>query len=119
MSEYNMQTEKKAALTIVGINLFLVLTKIIFNQKIAITTYADNCFMIALFFLMIGALFSILGSGFFDFFQKNMKRQLFHKKNMKKANFIPLSQVAPRRPTYWFEVASFFLLISLLSLLFT
>lgn len=119
MSEYNMKTEKKAALTIVGIHLFLLLIKLIFNRTISVTAYGDTCFMIALFFLMIGALFSILGSGFFDFFQKNMKRQLFHKKNMKKANFIPLSQVAPRRLTYWFEVASFFLLISLLSLLFT
>lgn len=112
-----MKTEKKAFITIV-ILIFITFVSALIKQRLTIRFFSDLFFMIALFFLMAGALWSVLASGFFDFFQKSFHQLLFSRKKQNPKEFMPFSEVAAKRPLYWFEVGICFLLLALALLLF-
>lgn len=100
---------------IVGIPLFTLVT----NNSITTTTLSNNFFMFSLLFIIIGTSIAVLSSGFFDFFQKNMKNLIQQRRKNEPKEYIPLSEIFKKKPIYWFIVGGTLLIISFLLTLFS
>lgn len=101
----------------IGVSLIVLLAGIplmtfLFNKELTTTNLSDNFFLVSLFFIIIGVGISILSSGFFDFFQKNMKNLIQLRKNNEPKEYIPLSKIFTKQPIYWLAVGGTLLLIS-------
>lgn len=114
MSDTQLKIEKKAFFSVLIFAALTLLYLQFIKKSLTLVHLSDSFFMIGLFFLAIGVFFAILSSGFFDFFQKNMKTMLFRKKKNEPKDFIPWSQLAKKRPIYWFEVGGIFLAFAIL-----
>lgn len=111
-----MKLPYKISLSLLCIYLFVPLYLFLRNLPITAGSLSDAYFMIALIFLMIGAFIAILSSGFFDFFQKNMKHY-FRRKKASTTDYVKASDIFAKQPIYWIGtgvillVSSFLLLI--------
>ncbi len=109
-----MKNKKKIVLSIISLALIIPLVTLITKKEITTTYLSDNFFMVALFFIIIGVAILVLSSGFFDFFQKNMKQLMWRRKKNEPKDYVPLSQVFEKKPIYWLSVGGTLLIISLL-----
>ncbi|MGO3837566.1 MAG: DUF3899 domain-containing protein [Vagococcus sp.] len=69
--------------------------------------------MLSLVFLIIGLSILVLSSGFFDLFQKNMKRLIILRRKNEPKDYIPLSNIFNKKPIYWLVTGTVLLLLSL------
>ena len=97
------QLTYSAATVLVALG-FSSLGQLISTKQVSWTLLSDHSFLIGLLFLIIGTTILVLSSGFFDLFQKNMKKLIRLRRNNEPRDFIPLSQVFQKHPTYWFIV---------------
>lgn len=76
-------------------------------------TLSNRFFLAGLPFLIIGILFWIFSSGFFDHFQHSMQ-QAFSRKQKKKSEFQSLSQVGQGRYSFWLIIAAILIAASII-----
>ena len=81
----------------------------ILKGSLTFLTLSNRFFLIGLPFLIIGTLFWIFSSGFFDHFQHSM-HQAFSRKQKKKSEFQALSQVGQGRYYFLFFISANFIL---------
>ena len=95
---------------IVGIPLVTLITK----NTLSTVNLSNNFFMFSLLFIIIGTVIAVLSSGFFDFFQKNMKNLIQQRRKNEPKEYIPLSEIFKKKPIYWFSVGGTLLIISII-----
>lgn len=109
-----MTNKKKIAISIISLSLIIPLVTLLSKKEITTTYLSDNFFLVSLFFIIIGVTILVLSSGFFDFFQKNMKQLMLRRKSNEPKEYIPLSQIFEKKPVYWLSVGGTLLLISII-----
>lgn len=114
-----MSQLKKIGLTSTVVLLAILLYSFIRTGGMDSLTMINTSFYIGLFFLVIGAFISTLQSGFFDFFQKTMKKKLAQLRNQQTPTYIPYSKIFQKKPFYWFSVGVIFIFLSVALLLLT
>lgn len=108
-----MTNKKKIILSIISLALIIPLVTLMTKKEITTTYLSDNFFLVSLFFIIIGATILVLSSGFFDFFQKNMKQLMWRRKKNEPKDYVPLSQIFEKKTVYWLSVGGTLLIISL------
>ncbi|MDU5508850.1 DUF3899 domain-containing protein [Enterococcus gilvus] len=88
------------------------------RQSLSLLTLSNRFFLIGLPFLIIGILYWIFSSGFFDHFQHSM-HQAFSRKQKKKSEFQPLSRVGQGRYSFWLIIATIPIAASIICALLT
>ena len=83
------------------------------QNNLSFITLSDTLFMLGLPFLIVGSLLWIFSSGFFDTFQRSMHESL-GRKQKKKANYTPFSQVGAGVYPFWLKIAGVLLLLALI-----
>lgn len=107
-----MTLTKKLGISLGALVTIIPLFTFLTNKKMTLTSLSDNFFLSSLFFLIIGGFILVLSSGFFDFFQKNMKHLIQLRRNNEPKEYIPLSEIFKKKPIYWLVVGGTLLLIS-------
>lgn len=97
-----------------GLILFAILWRII-KGDLSLISLSDTLFMLGLPFLIIGILLWVFSSGFFDTFQRSMHEAL-RRKQKKKANYMPLSQVGHGVYPFWLKIAGIVIGLSVILL---
>lgn len=100
---------------IIGIPLITLVT----SNTITTAIFSNNFFMFSLLFFIIGTSIAVLSSGFFDFFQKNMKNLIQQRRKNEPKGYIPLSEIFKKKPIYWFVIGGTLLIISFILSLFS
>ena len=114
-----MTIYKKIGVSLGGLVIFIPLFTLLTKKELTLVSLSDNFFMFSLVFIIIGAGIAILSSGFFDFFQKNMKNLIQARKKNEPKEYIPLSEIFQKKPIYWLSIGGLSLLISFLLALFS
>lgn len=83
------------------------------KKNLSLIMLSDTLFMLGLPFLIIGILLWVFSSGFFDTFQRSM-HEAVGRKQKKKANYTPLSQVGQGVYLFWLKIAGIILVCSLI-----
>ncbi|BCA84519.1 DUF3899 domain-containing protein [Enterococcus dispar] len=86
------------------------------KNNLSLLTLSDTLFMLGLPFLIVGILLWVFSSGFFDTFQRSMHEAL-GRKQKKKANYTPLSQVGDGVYGFWLKIAGVIFVLSLIFLM--
>ncbi|MBO0475918.1 DUF3899 domain-containing protein [Vagococcus sp. DIV0080] len=113
-----MTVSKKICISLGVLILGVPLFNLIIQQEVTLRNLSDSFFMVSLVFIVIGAGISILSSGFFDFFQKNMKQLIQRRRKNEPKDYIPFSQIFKKKPTYWLVVGGTLLVLSFVLALF-
>lgn len=108
------QLTYSAATVIVALG-FSTIGQLMSTKQVSWTLISDHSFLIGLLFLIIGTTILVLSSGFFDLFQKNMKQLIRLRRNNEPKDFVPLSHIFQKHPTYWFIVGITLVVISFLT----
>ena len=101
----------------VGLSLLIMIYSII-QGTFTLLTLSNRFFLAGLPFLIIGILYWIFSSGFFDHFQHSM-HQAFSRKQKKKSEFQPLSRVGQGRYSFWLIIAAIPIAASIICALLT
>lgn len=111
----------KSKLFPTGIGGGLLLITIIFSiiqKPFSLLALSNRLFLIGLPFLIIGILFWIFSSGFFDHFQRSM-HHAFSRRQKKKPEFQSFSTVGQGRYSCWLIIAAILIGSSILCILLT
>lgn len=114
-----MKLTKKIMISLGCLLVLIPLVTLVTTKTITTLSLSNNFFMFSLVFLIIGTSIAILSSGFFDFFQKNMKNLIQQRRKIEPKEFIPYSEIFKKKPIYWFVVGASLLLVSLILSLFS
>lgn len=109
-----MTVYKKIGLSLAVIIAGTPLLTFIVKKELTLTQVSDNFFMVSLLFLIIGVFILVLSSGFFDFFQKNMKHLIQLRRSNEPKEYIPLSEIFKKKPVYWLATGGILLIISII-----
>ncbi|MGL9729035.1 DUF3899 domain-containing protein [Enterococcus sp. DIV0756] len=93
--------------------LVIILVYSFIRGPLTFLTLSNRFFLVGLPFLIIGILFWIFSSGFFDHFQHSM-HQAFSRKQKKKSEFQSLSQVGQGRYSFWLIIAAILIAASII-----
>lgn len=86
------------------------------QKSFTLIQLSDSLFLVGLPFLIVGSLLWVFSSGFFDTFQRSM-HEAFGRRQKKKSNFMPLSQVGAHAYRFWLIIAESLIGLSILLLL--
>lgn len=93
--------------------LVIILIYSFIRGPLTFLTLSNRFFLVGLPFLIIGILYWIFSSGFFDHFQHSM-HQAFSRKQKKKSEFQSLSQVGQGRYSFWLIIAAILIAASII-----
>ena len=108
-----MAVYKKIGISLAVLILGIPLLTFMIKKEVTTIFLSDNFFMFSLVFLIIGVFILVLSSGFFDFFQKNMKEFIQLRRKNEPKEYIPLSQIFEKKPLYWLITGGVLLVISI------
>ena len=93
----------------------LTLIVLLFKNNLTFINLSNTLFMVALPFIIIGALLWVFASGFFDHFQRSI-RESTKRKDKKQTPYMALSEVGMGAYSFWFKIGLPLFILSLLLL---
>ena len=94
----------------------LTLIVLLVRNNLTVINLSNTLFMVALPFIIIGALLWVFASGFFDNFQRSI-RESTKRKDKKQTPYMALSEVGMGAYSFWFKIGLPLLILSLLLLI--